>query len=190
MSENRLFIAFTLIVALFLSNSAKAQSSKVDTKAPTFKVKSGEDEELSLEQIKGKVIVIFYETKDIVEKNRRLKDELKAFYDALPDTLKKYIVRLPVINCKGAFWPFTGKWKKKLRENSKKEGITIYGDWTGKMFSDYKIKDKESNVIILDKQGIIKYFRARKIEDEEIDKTKEILTELTISAISAFGEHK
>jgi predicted transcriptional regulator len=87
-------------------------------------------------------------------------------------------VKLPVINCSSAFWPFTGIWKSKLSENSKKEGTTIYGDWDGKMFSDYKMKDKESNVVIIDKIGIIRYIISGKVEDEEINKIKELLIKL------------
>ena len=32
--------------------------------------------------VKGKVVVIFYETKDAVEKNRKLKNELNKFYNS------------------------------------------------------------------------------------------------------------
>lgn len=125
--------------------------------------------------IKGKIILIFYETKDVVGKNQRLKDELNKFYDEQSDTIKKEIVKLPIINCSSAFWPFTGIWKSKLRENSKKEGIIIYGDWHGKMFSDYKMKDKESNVLVIDKKGIIRYFRFGEVENEEIKNIKKLI---------------
>lgn len=157
-----------IIMAIFLGTSFTAVSFgeglKIGTEAPSFKVKSGDDKILTLDMIKGKVTVIFYETKDVVEKNRQLKDALNKFYNEQPDTVKKLIVRLPIINCSGVFWPFTGIWRGKLRDNSKKEGITIYGDWNGKMFSDYKMKDKESNVVIIDKKGIIRYITSGKVK--------------------------
>ena len=130
--------------------------------------------------IREKIKIIFYETKDVVEKNRQLKDELKKFYNEQPDTVKEHIVRLAIINCSGAFWPFTGIWESKLRDNSKKEGITIYGDWNGKMFSDYRMKDEESNVLIIDKKGIIRYIASGKVEDKEINKIKELLKKIEI----------
>jgi hypothetical protein len=43
-----------------------------------FRVQSGDDEELTLDMIKGKVAAIFYENKDIVDANKRLKDELNC----------------------------------------------------------------------------------------------------------------
>lgn len=107
-----------------------------------------------------------------------MKNELNKFYNEQPDTVKEFIVRLPIINCSSAFWPFTGIWKSKLKENSKKEGMTIYGDWDGKMLTDYKMKDKESNIVIIDRKGVTRYFAFGKIEDKEIIKIKELLKEI------------
>lgn len=178
MNRRTLLITMTIFLVASLSTISFAEGLKVETKAPIFKVKSGEGKILTLDMVRKKVIVIFYEAKNVVGKNRKLKDELNKFYSDQPDDVKESIVRLPVINCSSAFWPFTIIWKSKLRENSKKEGITIYGDWSGKMFSDYKMKDKESNVLIIDKKGIIRYFAFGKIEDKEINKIKELLREL------------
>lgn len=174
--------AILIIMAISISISFMGISFggaiKIGTDAPPFRVKSGDDKELTLDMIKGKAIVIFCETKDVVEKNRQLKDELNKFYNDQPKTVKELIVRLPIINCSGAFWPFTGIWKSKLKENSKKEGMTIYGDWNGKVFSDYKMKDNESNVVIIDKKGIIRYIASGKVGDEGINKIKELLKEI------------
>ncbi|MEW6619191.1 MAG: YtfJ family protein [bacterium] len=165
----------TIFCTLFLPEISIAEDLIIGTAAPFFKVESGDDKILTLDMIKGKIIVIFYEAKDVVKKNRKLKDELNKFYFEQLDLVKKLIIRLPVINCQGAFWPFTGIWKSKLRQNSKKEGMTIYGDWDGKMNSCYKMKDNESNVIIIDQKGIIRYIASGKVEDTEISKIKELL---------------
>ena len=65
-----------------------------------------------------------------------------------------------------------------VKENSKKEGITLYGDWDGKMFTDYGMKDNESNFVIIDKKGFIRSRAAGKIEDEEIKKIIDLLNKL------------
>jgi alkyl hydroperoxide reductase subunit AhpC len=178
MNKTAILIITAIFLGIFFTAISFAESLKIGTEAPSFEVKSGNDKILTLDMIKGKVTVIFYETKGVVEKNRKLKDELNKFYDEQPDAIKELIVKLPFINCSSAFWPFTGIWKSKLRENSKKEGMTIYGDWDGKMFSDYKMKDKESNVVIIDKKGIIRYFVSGKVEDKEINEIKELLKEI------------
>ena len=178
MSRKVILIAIAIFLVISFTDVSFAESLKIGTVAPDFKVKSGNDKILTLDMVRGKVIVIFYETKDVVKKNRKLKDELNKFYDEQPDTKKELIVKLPIINCSGAFWPFTEVWKSKLRKNSKKEGITIYGDWDDKMFSDYKMKDDESNVLIIDEKSVIRYLKVGKIEDKEINIIIELLKEL------------
>lgn len=128
--------------------------------------------------IKGKVAAIFYENKDIVDANKRLKDELNKLYFEQTDALKDVLVRLPIIDCSHAFWLFRGLWKKRLREYSKKEGVTIYCDWEGKMASDYKMKADVSNVVIIDKGGRIRFFSSGQVKPEEINGVKELLTAL------------
>lgn len=178
MSRKAILITIAIFLGISFTVVSFVESLKIGTDAPAFKVKSGDNEILTLDMMKGKVIVIFYETKDVVEKNRELKNELNKFYSEQPDSLKELIVKLPVINCSGAFWPFIGIWKRKLKENSRKEDITIYGDWDGKMFSDYKMKDKESNVVIIDKKGIIRYIASGKVGNKELNKIMELLKEL------------
>jgi len=171
-------ILIIVILLFVITQVIHGQSLKSGSTAPFFHIKSGEGNELNFNMIKGKEILIFYETKNVVKKNRQLKDKLNKFYDKQPEAIKISIVRLSIINCSSAFWPFTGIWENQLRENSKKEGITIYGDWDGKMFSDYSLKNNESNVIIIDKKGVIKYFNYGKINEEDINTIIELLKTL------------
>lgn len=161
------------LLVLFSAIFVYAAGIKAGILALVFKVISGNNEELTLASIKGKIAVIFYETKDAVEENRQLKDELNKFYVAQSDHVKNLILRIPIINCKGVF--FTDIWKNNLKESSKKESMVIYGDWDGKMFSSYGIKDKESNLIIIGRDGIVKYAFAGKVEEKEFGRIKDLL---------------
>lgn len=168
------FIRLFIFIGVLLSaNFAHAEGVRVGIAAPYFKVVSGNGEELTLDDIKAKAAVIFYETKDTAQRNRKLKDELNKFYDAQPDDVRKMILRVPVINCNGVF--FTGAWKGNLRESSKKEGITIYGDWDGKMFFSYGIKDKESNLIIIGTNGVVRYSFAGQVAEKDFGRIKDLL---------------
>lgn len=149
----------------------------VGEKAPDFRIVSGDDKELTLGALSGKVIIMFYETKNIVEKNRPLKNALEGFCNSLPETLKGNVVSLPVINCSSS-GIFINVWKNALINNSKKEGMTIYGDWFGKMFKDYAMTDKESNFLIIDKKGIIRYINKGKISEQEFKAIEDLLGKL------------
>jgi predicted transcriptional regulator len=178
MEKGKMLIIVLVLGCFIMATFPMADGLRVGIDAPFFNIKSGNDEQLTLDIVKGKIIVIFYETKDVAEKNRKLKSELNKSYHELTDAQKTSIVRLPVINCSSAFWPISEIWKSKLRENTKKEGLTIFGDWGGKMLSEYRMKDKESNFVIIDQKGIIRYFSSGKIEDNEIAKIKGLLKEL------------
>ncbi len=166
------FIASFLAALFLLPVFICASDPLIDNLAPAFKVISGSRETLTLDDIKGKVAVVFYEVKSAVEQNRKLKISLNAFYDVQPGPIKKDIIRIGVINCRGVF--FRGAWDEGLRDNSQKEGITIYGDWDGKMSADYRIKE-ESNLIIIDKKGVIRYYVSGKVDDKDIGMIEELL---------------
>lgn len=175
--RKKAFIIIMAVTLFFVSlpTFASAEGPAIGTKAPFFEVRSGDDKVLNLDTVRGKVVVIFYETKNVTRENQELKRELKGLYKEQMGADKGLIVRLPIINCSAAFFPFTGIWKSKLRENSIKEAITIYGDWNGKMAADYNMKDGASNVLIIDRKGVIRYLYSGVVAHDEITRIKELL---------------
>jgi len=148
------------------------------TPAPNFLVESGDNKKLTLDMLRGKVVVLFYEDRKVTKKNIELKNELKQLYRSQPADVQKDIFRLVVIDCSEAYWPITPIWKDRLVENSRKEGFTIYGDWNKQMLADYSLKPGESNFIIIDKQGIVRYTAASKVENGQFEKIKGMLYSL------------
>jgi hypothetical protein len=149
--------------------------------APNFLIESGDNQPLSLHMIQGKVIVLFYEFRHSLGQNQQLKDVLKKFYRVQPPNIKKDVFRLVVIDCSKSSWPTAPIWKSQLREHSRQEGFTIYGDWNRRMFADYHMEPEESNFLIIDKHGIIRYAAAGKIDSGEFEKIKELLLTLVQS---------
>jgi len=178
MFQKNLILVVTLLSLPVLQSFSLAASGAIGSTAPYFRVQSGDDKELTLGMIKGKVAAIFYENKDVVENNRRLKDALNKLYYEQTRIVKDVLVRLPVIDCSDAVWPFLAIWKSRLREHSKKEGVVIYCDWKRKMSSDYKMKADLSNIVIVDKSGRIRFFTSGEVKAEEINVVKELLEAL------------
>ncbi len=157
---------------------AGAQSLETGSPAPTFEVRDGEGRTMSMDMARDRIILLFYETKNVVEKNRALKTELGLYLRSRDDEARRRILILAVVDCSSA-WPFTGIWKSKLRENSAKERITIYGDWNGKMRDDYKMKKDDTNFIIIDNSGRISLLLYGEIDKEQTDRIKKMLDSLT-----------
>lgn len=183
MLEEKMFQTnLTLVVAVLglavFQGSSAAASDLIGAAAPYFRVQSGDDRELTLDMVKGKVAVIFYQNRDLVDANKRLKDELNTLYDEQTGIVKDVLVRLPIIDCSDALWLLRGIWKSSIKEYSKKEGITIYCDWKGTLSSDYRMKADVSNVVVIDKGGKIRFFTSGEIKDEKIHGVKALLIAL------------
>jgi peroxiredoxin len=172
-----LLVILTLMMSA-LSIGSGAASQAPGRPAPNFLVESGASQKLSLDMIRGKVVVLFYESRQVTKKNLELKNELKRLYRDQPENLRRNIYRLVVIDCSKAIFPATLIWKSKLQEHSKKEGFTIYGDWNRKMLSDYRFKADDSNFLIIDKRGLIRYAAAGKIAPGQFEKIKDMLCRL------------
>jgi len=174
----------TLILGFSLWSPAWGTLPPAGQPAPAFQVKSGDNQPLTLDMVKGKVIVLFYENKDVVKKNKELKNQLKKYYQDAPAALQNQVFRLVVINCTSAILPTLPIWKSKLREGSRKEGLTIYGDWDGNMLSSYRMASEDSNFLIIDHNGIVRYATTGLVPSERIPEIKDLLKQLVSASTS------
>ena len=94
-------------------------------------------------------MVVFYEGKDQVEYSRALKKDLNRFFGEQPPEIQKLVKRVPVVDCSPANWITKGFWADGLNEASKKEGLTVYGDWEGDMRSAYGLPEDASSFLVV-----------------------------------------
>ncbi len=167
-----------IMLLLFLFPAHVLALLPAGTKAPGFTVSSGDEKLLTLKSVKGKVVVGFYEHKD-VQKNRALKDELKRFRAEEPKDSSGISFRLAVTDASGANLMTRWIWRKKIRSKSRELGVTLYGDWTGEMRKAYGFVKNESNFIIIDKKGFIRYTRAGEVPKSEYPMIKKIIIKLS-----------
>jgi len=153
-----LTVVFSLVICSALQ--AAAAPLLIGREAPPFQVESGDGKVLQAKMLRGKVVVLFYESKDVLPKSRPLKAILNAYYKEQKKEDQQMILCVPIINCMSATWPFKGIWKSRLIENSKRVGMTVFGDWDGKMGTSYGMKGNDTNLLILDKRGVIRYFQS------------------------------
>ncbi len=174
-------MVFSLILVLgvgVLAPNAWGAFLQAGKPAPPFVVESGDNQKLTRDMILGKVVVLFYESRQAIDINDELKDALKCLYRAQPADIKREIFRLLVIDCSEAMVPTIPIWKSRLSENSQRQGFTIYGDWNRKMLADYGMQGNSSNFLIIDKHGIVRYSGAGKIASSQIPKIKDLLYSL------------
>jgi hypothetical protein len=142
--------------------------------APSFSLVSGDNKKLSLDMLGGKIVVLFYATRDTVHVNDDLQHYLDTLYDTQPKNIQNQVFRLLVVNAMEA--TSLTAWKEKLMETSAK--LTIYGDWTGGMFAAYRMRDNDSNFVIIDKRGIVRFAASGRIDNSRFEAIKKLLLEL------------
>ena len=173
-------LVIATLIAPPRAHSADTVYALLGKAAPPFTVRSGDDRVLASDALKGKVAVIFYETRDTSRKNSDIKDRFNKLYDRQDEETRESIVRIPIFNCSRVIWPARAIWKQSLRYHSKRVGMTLYVDWDGHMARDYRMKDDESNLVILDRKGIVRYASAGRISDEQFSEIEELLDKLVI----------
>ena len=167
--------AAALLVLILLPTGAQAILG-VGEPAPSFSLESGDNQKLTLDMLRGKVVVLFYATRDTVQVNDDLLHYLDTLYATEPQNIQNQIFRLLVVNAMEA--TSLTAWKEKLMETSEKLKITIYGDWTGGMFAAYRMRDNDSNFVIIDKRGIVRFAASGRIDSSRFEAIKKLLLKL------------
>ncbi|MCX8043329.1 MAG: YtfJ family protein [Desulfobacterota bacterium] len=146
-------------------------------RAPAFSVYVGARRISYPESFSGKVLVVTYETKDVIEKNRPFKNRMLGFC-ASPMNASGVAVAFPVIDCSGYIGPIKSYCADQVQKFSKKEQLQLYTDRDGHMRHAFGMKDHESNILIIDQQGIVRYRHAGTITDAEGDRIIELIRQL------------
>ena len=173
---NSLLIAIS--IQFLFAAMLHASPITIGDAAPEFEVYSTHASSLHSSSLNGKVLVITYETKDVVDKNKAFKDKVLELYST--DTSKNQPVRIvPIINCFKYKWPINKYCFKKTQGSARDLGIPIYYDKNGNMYEDFGMKDDESNVFVVDKDGTVSYIKQGKLNDTEIGHVMKLIHELT-----------
>lgn len=163
------------IVLLLTPCTVVMAQTTIGSTINSFSIETGDGKKMVSSDLSGRLTVLFYETKDNKELNRLLKTRLNTLFNSLDDNDKKNIIRLPVIDCSGAFWPFTNIWKKQLVENSKIEEMDVYGDWDGNMKKKFLFEDNEVYFVIIDQKLAVCFFEKGKLNQNKIDQAVNVL---------------
>jgi hypothetical protein len=141
---------------------------------PPFTVQA-EKSTISSGDIAGRVAIITYETKGTAEVNRPFKQAvLQRWRQA--DSLSPAIV--PVINCFSFFGFARSICANRVAAVSKKENLIIYTDSDGAMFRDFKLIDDQSNIIIIDKNGLVRFTREGRLDDAGLQAAVQLVERL------------
>jgi predicted transcriptional regulator len=167
--------SFVLVALLCCAGMpVRAAALEADQSAPAFEVSYDGAKVLRSSDLAGSVIIITCESRETRELNQPFKDALlKAF--PLDERRRLNIALVPVIDCFAYPWPIKGFCVRGVQDNASTLNLQLYVDMTGKMFQDYGAASSTSTVIIIDREGVVRYVMPGKIPDTEVPSVVELV---------------
>jgi hypothetical protein len=144
--------AFAVAVATFASSVPARALPTVGDAMVGARLEDADGKGFDIGAFKGKPILIVYEDRDSAKQNDALKKELAKL--AKGDKYKSQVALAAVANVSAFnFWPVKGFVKDAIRQESKKQGTTIFCDWTGAFRKAFRMRDNASSVVLVGKEG-------------------------------------
>ncbi len=184
---NRIRFVTALCSALFLASfQALAGAPTVGLPLPALSIDdrgeltmSGEDfgfQPWTSETNPGKIHVIQYFGANLGDR-----DVFAPFTDMLQEKLEPGTVHVStVLNMDAALWGTTGFVLSELEKNKKQHPeATMVLDEEGTGVSAWDLGDDGTGLIVMDEQGIVKYFKRSSLDEEERANTLELIRSLS-----------
>jgi hypothetical protein len=133
-------------------------------------LEDADGEAVVLHSMLGKPTIVFYEERDSTALNQPLKDEL--FKRGKENNLLEAVQVVAVADLQGYNWfPARNFALAGVRDAQKKAGIPVYVDWNATMrAAPWKMKEKTSNVVLLDANGALVMRFDGKVDAEQQEK--------------------
>jgi hypothetical protein len=152
------FVAAGAIVgAAALVAAADARAAIAEgLEAPNARLEDADGRVSDLKALRGKPILIVYEDRDSAKQNEALKRELGAL--ARGDRYRARVALAAVADVSAwDFWPAKGFVRDAIRDESRRQGTTIYCDWTGAFRAAFHLRKGVSNVVLVGKDGRVAF---------------------------------
>ncbi|MBK8253178.1 MAG: hypothetical protein IPK82_10990 [Polyangiaceae bacterium] len=175
MSSLRNKIAAAAVVAGMSGTSLSALAlPKIGDDAPLGKVEDADGKTLETKSLKGKPVLIVYEDRDSATQNEKLKKELSVL--AKGDKYKSKVALAAVADVSSYdFWPAKGFVKDAIREESKKQGTTIYCDWNASFRKAFKLTKGKSSIVLIGKDNKVLFAGEGSLSDADRKKLVDLL---------------
>ena len=155
-----------VVCAVVLSWPAFA--AQVGSRLPAVAVSGSDGTTLALDQLRERMTVITYETRDVVHDNDRFKQAVFA------------LVRQPrivaIVDCSGYPWPIRRWCETAVFRHARDLTIPLYVDRSGTVRSALALPAECSSVLVVDEQGYIRYRFSGIMPDREVARALALLT--------------
>jgi predicted transcriptional regulator len=167
-----------VLLALLWSTSAIAVELRTGDRATDFSLKDslGKEYTLSSPELKGRVLYFNYSDPGSKDMNKHVDDALKG--DPGLDRKRGYI-GLGIANMKASLLPDFAI-ARVIKNKQQETGATILLDDNYVILNSWGLKNKVSNIVVLDKERICRYIHKGKLPPSEVEKLINIIKEYQV----------
>jgi predicted transcriptional regulator len=167
-----------VLLVLLWSTFAVAADLKVGEKALDFRLRDslGKEYTLNSPELKGRVLYFNYSDPSSKDMNKHVDDALKS--DPGLDRKKSY-VGLGIVNMKASLLPDFAI-ARVIKSKQQETGATILLDDNYIILNSWGLKNKVSNIVVLDKERICRYIYKGKLPAADVEKLINIIKEYQV----------
>ena len=138
-------------VTILLATPASALP-RVGRALPAAVVVDAEGTPVQTDRLRGRPVLIVYESRESNTQNQRLKDRLSKLAEG--GRYRSRVHLLPIASVSQFdFWPARGFVEDAIEDESERIGTTIYCDWDGSFARALNLRPQHSSVILVSRQG-------------------------------------
>ncbi len=166
------------LLVLLCSTFAVAADLRIGDQANDFILKDslGKEYTLNSPELKGRVLYLNYSDPSSKDMNKHVDDALKS--DPTLDRKKSY-VGLGIANMKASILPNFAI-ARIIKSKQQETGATILLDDNYIILNSWGLKNKVSNVVVLDKERICRYIYKGKVPLAEVEKLITVIKEYQV----------
>ncbi len=168
----------TLVMILLLASGLFAQKAlEVGMKAPDWSFTDADGKAFTMESWAGKVLQINYVDPDETEMNEPFNDAVKKAIDVDSLISRDKFKGFGIVDC-AATWKPDALIRIIAGKKAKKFKTTILFDYDAKLRNAWGLKEDSYNIVILDKNRVVRAIYRGKIPQSEYDKLIKLIAEL------------
>ncbi len=162
----RTMLLASLLGGLLLVASDALALPVLGETTPDVVLEDAWDRQVALAKLGAKPVLVVYEDEASSTQNKALKADLSEL--AKGDKYKNHVALVAVADLDGYdYWPVRGFVKKAIRDESRKQQLSIFCDWGGRFRRALGLTKGASNVVLYGKNGKVLFSHAGPLSSEE-----------------------
>jgi hypothetical protein len=129
----------------------------------TLPTTAGRDRSVS--HYRGKVVVLFYETRGTITQNQHVKDAMGQRFNADHSLAHRFALIAACNVAEYNSWPAQYFAREAISAVARAQRIELWLDWQRTLISQLSLRDQSSNIVLIDKQGRVRSRRAGRVAD-------------------------